>query len=62
MTDVAAAPAAIDAPQRSLWSDVWFQFRHHRGAMVGVVIFAVIVFLVVVRARGSGGRPVATST
>ena len=36
MTDaVAAAPVAIDTPQRSLWSDVWFQFRHHRGAMAG---------------------------
>ncbi|MFO1142752.1 MAG: ABC transporter permease [Amaricoccus sp.] len=48
MTDAAlAAPAAIDTPQRSLWSDVWFQFRHHRGAMLGVLIFAVILFLVI---------------
>jgi peptide/nickel transport system permease protein len=48
MTDaVAAAPQAIDTPQRSLWSDVWFQFRHHRGAMAGVVIFAIIVLAVV---------------
>lgn len=37
----------IDTPERSLWSDVWFQFRHHRGAMAGVVIFVLIVFLVV---------------
>lgn len=37
----------IDTPERSLWSDVWFQFRHHRGAMAGVVIFMVVVFLVV---------------
>ncbi len=44
---LAAAPRAIDTPERSLWSDVWFQFRHHRGAMVGVVIFALIVFGVV---------------
>jgi peptide/nickel transport system permease protein len=36
---VPSAPLAIEAPQRSLWSDVWFQFRHHRGAMLGVVIF-----------------------
>jgi peptide/nickel transport system permease protein len=49
MTDaVAAAPSTIDTPQRSLWSDVWFQFRHHRGAMAGVVIFAIIVLAVVV--------------
>jgi peptide/nickel transport system permease protein len=46
MTDALAIPVAIDTPQRSLWSDVWFQFRNHRGAMAGVVIFAVIVFLV----------------
>ena len=47
MTDPVLVPAAIDTPQRSLWSDVWFQFRHHRGAMAGVVIFGMIVFLVV---------------
>jgi peptide/nickel transport system permease protein len=48
MTDVAvAAPQAIDTPQRSLWSDVWYQFRHHRGAMAGTIILAVIVFAVV---------------
>ena len=47
MTDAAVAASAIDTPQRSLWSDVWFQFRHHRGAMLGVLIFALIVFLVV---------------
>lgn len=46
MTDVAAVPQAIDAPQRSLWSDVWAQFRRHRGAMAGVVIFGLIVFAV----------------
>ena len=47
MSDVAIVPTAIDTPERSLWSDVWFQFRHHKGAMVGVVIFAVIVLTVV---------------
>jgi peptide/nickel transport system permease protein len=47
MTDAAVAAPAIDTPQHSLWSDVWFQFRHHRGAMLGVVIFALIVFLVI---------------
>lgn len=48
MSDVAAPlPAAIDTPERSLWSDVWFQFRHHKGAMVGVVIFGLIVLTVV---------------
>jgi peptide/nickel transport system permease protein len=43
----AAIPVAIDTPERSLWSDVWFQFRHHKGAMAGVVIFATIVLVVV---------------
>jgi peptide/nickel transport system permease protein len=47
MTDAAIAAPAIDTPQHSLWSDVWFQFRHHRGAMLGVVIFALILFLVI---------------
>ena len=47
MTDAVLAPVAIDTPERSLWSDVWYQFRHHRGAMAGMVIFALIVFGVV---------------
>jgi len=48
MTEAAAAaPQVLDAPSRSLWTDVWYQFRHHRGAMVGVFILGVIVFAVV---------------
>ncbi len=48
MSDAAAvAPAAIDTPQRSLWGDVWRQFRKHKGAMAGVVIFGLIVFAVI---------------
>ena len=48
MTEAAAAPAeTFEAPPRSLWGDVWYQFRHHRGAMAGVIIFAIIVFGVV---------------
>lgn len=43
---VPAAPAAIDAPERSLWSDVWRQFRRHPGAMIGVTVFLVIVLAV----------------
>ena len=27
---------------RSLWTDVWRQFRHHKGAIAGVVILAII--------------------
>ncbi|PJN96356.1 peptide ABC transporter [Amaricoccus sp. HAR-UPW-R2A-40] len=40
---VPPAPDAIDAPERSLWSDVWRQFRRHPGAMIGVTLFLVIV-------------------
>ena len=47
MTDAVAVPTAIETPERSLWTDVWFQFRHHRGAMAGAVIFGLIVFLVI---------------
>lgn len=28
---------------RSLWGDVWRQFRRHKGAMVGLVLLAIIV-------------------
>jgi peptide/nickel transport system permease protein len=31
------------APPRSQWRDVWDQFKHHRGAMIGGVIFFVII-------------------
>lgn len=41
----AAAPA-IATPERSLWSDVWRQFRRHPGAMIGVTVFLVIVLAV----------------
>ncbi len=42
MTD-ALAPERAVARHRSLWLDVWLQFRTHRGALVGVVVFALIV-------------------
>lgn len=32
---------------RSLWGDVWAQFRTHKGAVVGAIVFLVIVFAVV---------------
>lgn len=43
----AAVPQAIDTPERSLWNDVWHQFRHHRGAMAGVVVLAFILIVVI---------------
>ena len=35
-------------PHRSLWRDVWVQFRAHRGAMAGAIVLAVIVLMVVI--------------
>jgi len=35
--------ASYSQPPRNQWWDVWDQFRTHKGAMVGLVIFAVIV-------------------
>ena len=32
----------IEAP-RSQWRDVWDQFRHHRGAMIGLVVLLLLV-------------------
>ena len=42
MTD-ASAPERAAARHRSLWLDVLVQFRTHRGALVGVVVFGLIV-------------------
>ncbi|MFN3616077.1 MAG: ABC transporter permease [Rubrimonas sp.] len=48
MTDAAlGAAAAPRRRHRSLWADVWRQFRSHRGAMAGVFVFAFIVLAVV---------------
>ena len=45
MTDAAAAAPA--RPQ-SQWSDVWDQFKHHRGAMTALFVLLVLVLFVVV--------------
>ncbi len=34
----------VEAKNRSLWGDVWSQFRTHKGAMLGMIVFAVILF------------------
>lgn len=47
MSDAAAAPPALDAPERSLWGDVWRQFRRHPGAMIGTAFFLAIVLAVI---------------
>ncbi|MEX2518138.1 MAG: ABC transporter permease [Paracoccaceae bacterium] len=52
MTDAAAAPdaALADAKEpehRSLWGDVWRQFRAHKGAMAGATVFSFILLAVI---------------
>jgi peptide/nickel transport system permease protein len=37
------AEAALRRPSRSLWSDAWRQFRRHRLAMFGVVVFSILL-------------------
>jgi len=49
MTDTAPAQKVDEAVQapRSQWRDVWDQFKTHKGAVVGLVIFGAIVAAVV---------------
>ena len=50
MTELAPAPAVEAAlrPPRSQWRDVWDQFRSHRGALFGLLVFGSIVMFSVV--------------
>ena len=43
MTDV----TALERP-RSQWADVWSQFKSHKGAMLGLIVLALIVAFVVI--------------
>lgn len=49
-TDMPGVREASGADQdpRSQWLDVWDQFKHHRGAFWGMVVFFSIVFLVLI--------------
>lgn len=48
MNSRAQAIASEEMPaHRSLWGDVWAQFRTHKGALVGSIVFLLIVLLVV---------------
>jgi peptide/nickel transport system permease protein len=42
------APHAAERKHRSLWGDVWVQFRKHRLAMIGVGIFTFLILFVLV--------------
>lgn len=40
--------ATLAAPKaRSQWSDVWTQFRHHKGAVAGAVVFLALIAAVI---------------
>lgn len=39
------AEAARVRPQRTLWGNAWRQFRHHRLAMLGLIIFTLFVVI-----------------
>ncbi len=50
MTDIAPpieATSAADTP-RSLYRDVWDQFRTHKGAMAGLIVLCLLVFAVLI--------------
>jgi len=40
---IVAPTEELQRPARSQWVDIWLQFKSHRGAMVGLVIFVLIV-------------------
>ena len=44
--DAPLQEALARQPTRSQWWDVWEQFRHHRGAMIGMVVFVSIILFV----------------
>jgi peptide/nickel transport system permease protein len=50
MTDTlpAAKVEAAFKPPRSQWWDVWDQFKTHKGALIGLVIFTIIILGVIV--------------
>jgi len=47
MTDVSEIVSEPLSEHRSLWTDVWRQFKTHKGALVGSAIFAFIVLGVI---------------
>jgi peptide/nickel transport system permease protein len=47
MTDLAGKDIrAATRPPRSQWADVWDQFKKHRGALFGAIVFAAILIVV----------------
>jgi peptide/nickel transport system permease protein len=46
MTDVPFQPDRATERPRTQWADVWVQFRTHKGALVGLVVFVSLVLFV----------------
>ncbi len=46
MTDLAAGRVAVIEKPRSQWRDVWDQFKTHKGAVVGMIIFILLIVFV----------------
>ncbi|MEM9269243.1 MAG: ABC transporter permease [Pseudomonadota bacterium] len=46
MTDATAQEVADLGAARTLWGDVWVQFRSHKGAMAGTIVFVLICMMV----------------
>lgn len=48
MSEPVAEGLVLAARPRTLWRDVWLQFRSHKGAMVGAFVFIVIILGVLI--------------
>ncbi|PRY95533.1 peptide/nickel transport system permease protein [Hasllibacter halocynthiae] len=48
VTPAEVEPIPLDEPTGSQWRDVWRQFRSHRGAMAGLMVFGVILLAVLI--------------
>ena len=48
MTETTSAATAAPQKSRSQWFDVWMQFRRHKGAVVGMIVFLSLLVLIVV--------------
>ena len=59
MNDV-TAPIEVVEPEtihRSLWGDVWRQFRRHKGALAGLFVFVLIALSVTIGPKLHGIDP-----
>jgi peptide/nickel transport system permease protein len=48
MTEQNTEGLVLAGRPRTLWSDVWLQFRNHKGAVAGALVFGVIVLAVLI--------------